>query len=260
MLPPAFAGVESNLWLILVAAIRPGAAFFAAPLFGQTAVPVQVRFVIAVAIGMAGYAAVPFHLPPGGVTSFTGIGLVFGEVMAGLALGFAVQIGFSAALLAGETIGNAMGLGFAAMMDPSTGASTQALATFLSMMGSFMFLSIGGHLTLATIIVDSYRSLPVGGPALGNQAIHGLVLFGGDMIAAGFAIALPVGFALMIVQVVMGILARSAPAMNLFAVGMPVTLLSGLILLAISAPAIGEGITNAIERGLDEAHIIAQGH
>lgn len=260
MLPPAFAGVEANLWLMLVAAIRPGAAFFAAPLFGQTHVPVQVRFVIAVAIGMAGYAAVPFQLPAGGVASFSGVGLVFGEVMAGLALGFAVQIGFSAAMLAGETIGNAMGLGFAAMMDPTTGASTPALATLLSMLGSFMFLSIGGHLTLATIIVDSYRSLPVGGPALSNQAIHGLILFGGDMIAAGFAIALPVGFALMIVQIVMGILSRSAPAMNLFSVGMPVTLLSGLILLAITAPAIGEGITNAIQRGLDEAHQIATGH
>ena len=260
MLPPAFAGIETNLWLFLVAAIRPGAAFFAAPLFGQTQVPVQVRFVIAVAIGMAGYAAVPFHLPADGVTSFAGIGLVFGEVMAGLALGFAVQIGFSAALLAGETIGNAMGLGFAAMVDPASGASTPALATLLSMLGSFMFLSIGGHLALATIIIDSYRSMPVGGPGLGNDSIHGLVLFGGDMLAAGFAIALPVGFALMVVQVVMGILARSAPAMNLFAVGMPATLLAGLILLAISAPSIGEGITNAIQRGLDEAHQIANGH
>jgi flagellar biosynthetic protein FliR len=260
MLPPAFASAEANLWLMLVAAIRPGAAFFAAPLFGQTSVPVQVRFVIAVAIGMAGYAAVPFRLPPDGIASFAGIGLVFGEVMAGLALGFAVQIGFSAALLAGETIGNAMGLGFSALMDPATGAPTQALATFLSMLGSFMFLSIGGHLTLATIIVDSYRSLPVGGPMLSNDSIHGLVLFGGDMIAAGFAIALPVGFALVLVQIVMGMLARSAPAMNLFAVGLPATLLAGLILLAISAPSIGEGITNAIQRGLDEAHAIARGH
>ena len=260
MLPPAFAGVESYLWVLLVAAIRPGAAFFAAPLFGQAMVPVQLRFVIAVAIGMAGYAAVPFQLPPDGITSFAGIGLVMGEVMAGLALGFAVQIGFSAAMLAGETISNAMGLGFAAMMDPSTGNSSQAVGTLLSMLGSFLFLSIGGHLTLATIIVESYRSLPVGGPSLSNDAIHGLVMFGGDMIAAGFAIALPVGFALMIVQVVMGILSRSAPAFNLFVVGMPVTLLSGLILLAIAAPAIGEGITNAIERGLDEAHQIAIGH
>lgn len=260
MLPPAFAGVEANLWLLLVAAIRPGAAFFAAPLFGQTSVPVVVRFVIAVAIGMAGAAAAPFHLPPDGITSFAGIGLVMGEVMAGLALGFAVQIGFSAAMLAGETIGNAMGLGFAAMIDPTTGASTPALATLLSMLGSFMFLSINGHLTLAAIIVDSYRSMPVGGAGLTNDSIHGLVLFGGDMLAAGFAIALPVGFALLLVQIVMGILARSAPAMNLFAVGLPATLLAGLILLAIAAPSIGEGITIAIQRGLDEAHRIAIGH
>lgn len=260
MLPPAFAGAEAHLWLFLVAAIRPGAAFFAAPLFGQTSVPAQLRLVISVAIGMAGYNAVPFHLPPGGVASFAGIALVFGEVLAGLALGFAVQIGFSAALLAGETIGNAMGLGFAAMMDPASGAPTQALATLLSMLGSFLFLSIGGHLTLVTIIVDSYRSLPVGGPALSNDAIHGLILFGGDMIAAGFAIALPIGFALLLVQIVMGMLARSAPAMNLFAVGMPATLLAGLVLLAICAPAIGEGITATIQRGLHEAHVIAAGH
>jgi len=259
MLPPAFAGVEANLWLLLVASIRPGAAFFAAPLFGQTSVPIIVRFVIAVAIGMAGAAAAPFHLPPDGITSFAGIGLVMGEVMAGLALGFAVQIGFSAAMLAGETIGNAMGLGFAAMINPATGVSTPALATLLSMLGSFMFLSINGHLTLATIIVDSYRSLPVGGAGLSNDSIHGLVLFGGDMIAAGFAIALPVGFALLLVQIVMGILARSAPAMNLFAVGLPATLLAGLILLAIAAPSIGEGIAIAIQRGLDEAHRIALG-
>jgi len=260
MLPPAFAGVEANLWLLLVAAIRPGAAFFAAPLFGQTMVPVQVRFVIAVAIGMAGYNAVPFHLPPDGVTSFAGFALIFGEVMAGLALGFAVQIGFSAAMLAGEIIGNAMGLGFAAMIDPASGAPTQALSTFLSMLGSFMFLSIGGHLTLAAIIVDSYRSLPVGGPAMSNASIHGLVLFGGDMLAAGVAIALPVGFALILVQIVMGMLARSAPAMNLFAVGLPATLLAGLILIAIAAPSIGEGITAAIQRGLDEARAISLGH
>lgn len=258
MLPQAFAGVEANLWLLLLASIRPGAAFFAAPLFGQSAVPMQARLVVAVAIGMAGFSAVPFQLPAGGVGSFEGIATILGEVLAGLAIGFAVQIGFSAALLAGEAIGNAMGLGFAAMVDPASGASTPALATFLSMLGSFLFLSIGGHLALATIIVDSYRSLPVGGPALSNDSIHGLVLFGGDMIAAGLAIALPVGFALILVQIVMGMLARSAPAMNLFSVGLPATLLAGLILLAIAAPGIGDGITRSIQRGLDKAHDIVQ--
>lgn len=257
MFPAAFADVESWLWMLLLAAIRPGAAFFAAPLFGMVAVPMQVRFVIAVAVGMAGMNAVPFTMPAGGIASITGFAIVAGEVLAGVALGFAVQIGFSAAMVAGEMVGNAMGLGFAGMMDPQTGAPTPALAQFLSILGTFLFLAIGGHLALASIIVDSYRSLPVGQAWIGFDSMRGLVMFGGDMLAMGFAIALPVGFALILVQIVMGILARSAPAMNLFAVGLPATLLAGLVLIAVAAPAIGEGIIGAIEAGLDHARAMS---
>jgi len=259
MLPPAFAGVEANLWLLLVAAIRPGAAFFAAPLFGQTVVPVQVRFVIAVAIGMAGYAAVPFHLPPEGITSFAGIALVFGEVMAGLALGFAVQIGFSAAMLAGEVIGNAMGLGFAAMIDPASGQQNPVLGQFLSILATFLFLAVNGHLALAATIVETYRARPPGHAWLGADGLHGLVMFGGVLFSAGLSIALPVAFAIVLVQIVMGMLARSAPQLNLFAVGFPAALLAGIVLLAMAAPVIGEGITSAINLGLDQSRQIAGG-
>ena len=259
LLPTAFAGAEAQLWLWMVAMIRPGAAFFAAPLFGMASVPPQVRLVIALAIGMAGMNAVPFQLPADGVTSFAGVAMILGEVMTGLALGFAVQIGYSAAMLAGETVSNTMGLGFAGLVDPTSGSSTPALGQFMALLATFLFLSMGGHLSLITIIVDSYRALPVGGAWLSPNAVHGLVLFGGDMLAAGLVIALPVGFALVLVQIVMGMLARSAPAMNLFAVGLPATLLAGLILLAIAAPAMGDGITAAINRGLDEARRLSMG-
>ena len=257
LIPPEFAGVEDQLWLWMVAMIRPGAAFFAAPLFGMAAVPIQLRAVIALAIGMAGMSAVPFTLPPEGLGSFAGIAIVLGEVLTGLALGFAVQIGYSSAMLAGETISNTMGLGFAAMSDPTSGATTPALGQLLSLLATFLFLAIGGHLVLASIVVDSYRALPVGAAWLAPEAIHRLILFGGDMLAAGLVIALPVGFALVLVQIVMGMLARSAPSMNLFAVGLPATLLVGLVLLAIAAPGMGEGITAAIQLGLDEAQRLA---
>jgi len=259
MLPTAFAGLEAQLWLWMVAMIRPGAAFLAAPVFGTPHVPVQLRLVIALALGMAGLAAVPFTLPPDGVTSIAGVSMVMGEVLAGLALGFSVQIGFSAAMLAGETISNAMGLGFAAMIDPGSGASSPALGQLLSILATFLFLSIGGHLSLAAIIVDSYRALPVGGAWLGAEAARNIAMFGSDLFAAGLAIALPVGFALVLVQVVMAMLARSAPSMNLFAVGLPATLMAGIVLLAIAAPTMGEGITAAIQRGLDMAATIAGG-
>jgi flagellar biosynthetic protein FliR len=259
LIPSLFAGLESQLWLWLLAMIRPGAAFVAAPVFGANSVPVQLRLIVALAIGIAAMEQVPFVLPEGGIASFAGILYVTGEVLAGLAIGFAVQIGFSAALLAGEAIANAMGLGFAGMVDPMSGESTVAVGQYLQILATFLFLAIGGHLMLATIVIDSYRALPPGEAWIASERIQGLVLFGGDLFAAGLAIALPVGFSLVLVQIIMGMLSRSAPAMNLFSVGLPATLLAGLILLAIAAPVMGEGIIAAMQRGLGMARVLAGG-
>ena len=259
MIPAGFAGVEAQLWLWMVAMIRPGAAFIAAPIFGATFVPVQLRLIIALAIGIPALSATNFVLPAEGLASIEGFLLVGGEVLAGLALGFAVQIGFSAATIAGETISNAMGLGFAGMVDPASGQHNPMLSQFLTILGTFLFLAIGGHLALAATIVESYRALPPGEAWLGADSIWGLVTFGGVLFAAGLSIALPVGFALILVQLVMGMLARSAPQLNLFSVGMPAALLAGVVLLAIAAPVMGEAIINVLHQGLEEARRLAQG-
>lgn len=259
MIAPGFAGVEAQLWIWLIAMIRPGAAFVAAPVFGAPAVPVQLRLILSLALGLAALNSVTIQLPQDGVASFEGVMLVAGEVLAGLAMGFAVQIGYAAAFVAGETIGNAMGLNFAAMVDPSSGQATQAVGQFLSILATFLFLGIDGHLMLASFVVKSYQALPPGAAMIGNDTVWHMVEFGGSLLGAGVTIALPVAFALVLVQIVMGMLARAAPSLNLFAVGMPVALMAGLVLLAIAAPVMGEGITAAIKAGLDQAQSIAEG-
>ena len=259
MMPQGFAGLEAQLWLWLVAAIRPGAAFVAAPVFGAPQVPVQLRLVVALAVGIPAMAGVPFALPLGGLASIDGAMLVIGEVLVGLALGFAVQIGFAAALLAGETIGNTMGLGFAGMIDPMSGAQSPALGQIFSTLATFLFLASGGHLILVSIIFDSYRALPPGEAWMSAQATGGLVRFGGDIFAMGLAIALPVGFAIVLVQLVMGMLARSAPALNLFSVGLPAALLAGVVLLAIATPQIADAILRGVVHGLDLSRRLGKG-
>src|SRR6186713_3364989 len=134
MFPTALVGVENQLWLWMVAMIRPGAAFLAAPIFGANFVPVQLRLVVALAIGIPALSVTAFALPPDGLASAAGFILIGGEVMAGIALGFAVLIGFSAAAVAGELIGNAMGLGFAAMIDPASGQQNPVLSQFLGIL------------------------------------------------------------------------------------------------------------------------------
>jgi len=145
------------------------------------------------------------------------------------------------------------------MMDPASGHSNPAIGQFLSILGTFLFLSMGGHLALAATVVESYRALPPGGAWVSNENIMGLVQFGAVLFAAGLSIALPVGSALIIVQVVMGVVARSAPSLNLFAVGIPAALLAGLVLLAMAVPVMGEGVTNAILQGLAFARDLAAG-
>lgn len=259
MIAPGFAGVEGQLWLLLVAMIRPGAAFIAAPVFGAPAVPLQLRIILSLALGIAALNSVEIQLPANGIASLEGVMLVAGEALAGLAMGFAVQIGYAAALVAGETIANAMGLGFAAMIDPQSGSSTQGIGQFLSILSTFLLLGMDGHLMLVSFIVQSYQALPPGGAMIGNDALWHLVQFGGALLGAGVTIALPVGFALILVQIVMGMLARTAPSLNLFAVGMPVAVMAGLILLAIAAPVMGEGITASLKAGLEQAQSLSEG-
>ena len=258
-MPAAFAGLEAQLWLWLLMMVRPGAAFLAAPIFSAAAVPVQLRLVVALAVGMAALGATTVTMPEDGLISVAGFLLILGEVLVGLALGFAVQIGFAAAMLAGEAIGNTMGLGFAGMVDPANGGSSPALGQFLSVLGTFLFLAIGGHLMLASIVVDSYRALPPGGAMLSGDALKSVAMFGGNLFAMGLTIALPVGFSLVLVQLVMAVLARSAPALNLFAVGLPAALMAGIVLLAIATPYMAENIVAALEAGLMLSRRLAGG-
>ena len=103
---------------------------------------------------------------------------------------------------------------------------------------------------LAAVVVESYHALPPGNAWLSAEAVtRPRPVRRRCCSRPGLSIALPVAFAIILVQIVMGMLARSAPQLNLFAVGFPAALLAGIVLLAIAAPVLGEGIIAAISVG-----------
>ncbi|RST32262.1 flagellar biosynthetic protein FliR [Sphingomonas ginkgonis] len=258
MMPASFAALEPQLLLWLVAMLRPGAAFFAAPLTGSPQVPMQLRLVISLAIGIPAVQLSGLHLPAEGLLSLPGLFLALGEIVIGLGMGFAVQLGFAAALVAGEAISNAMGIGFASMVNPMSGQSSSAIGHLLTLVATFLFLASDGHLLFARIVIESYAAFPPGGP-VPLQLLGGLSNLGGLIFAAGLTIALPVTAALVLVQLIMGILGRSAPSLNLFSVGMPAAMVAGMILLAMTAPLMADATLAAVNQGLAEAARIAHG-
>ena len=238
---------------LMLASIRPGAAFLAAPIFGAPQVPVLLRFILAVAVGVPGSSVATVVLPSDGMATIAGFALIVGEIIIGLALGFALQTGFAATSIAGEAIGNSMGLGFAATVDPMSGSGTPAIGQVLTILATLLFLSMDGHLAFITVVVESYRALPVGGGLLSANAVGAVVALGGAMFAASVTLALPVVTGVILIQLVMALLARSAPALNWFAVGLPAALLGGLVLFAFVMPMLGSAITRTLVANLEES-------
>ncbi len=210
---------------------RIAGALMVAPIFGAKLVPTRIRLAMCVA---ATIVIAPV-LPPGPTFEMslaTGI-VVVREVILGVAMGFCLQMIFDALVIAGQTIAMGMGLGLAMMIDPQRGVSVPVVSQFFVVLGFLIFLSLGGHLATIRLLADSFQLLPLGG-SFGTDGLWTVVTWGGQMFVGAVRVALPAVTALLVVNIALGVMSRAAPSLNLFAVGLPVGLLVGFLILMIN--------------------------
>ena len=250
--------IEPQLWALIFVMVRVGAAFIAAPVFGNVSVPLPVRVSLSGAIGVL-VLGTHSIVPPPSVFALATFTSIAAEALVGLAIGFILQIAFAAPLIAGEIIGGSMGIGFANMIDPNSGRSSPAIGQFLSIMLTLLFLSMDGHLVLVDMLVKSYTALPPGQAWMAPGQLRDIALFGGYAFLAGLLLALPVGFLLLCLNLVVGMLSRSAPALNLFAIGLPASLAVGVVAMAIAFPAMGDYMQVVVREGLAAAQSLVVG-
>lgn len=241
--------VEPQLWALLFAMVRIGAAFIAAPVFGSVQIPLPARIALTGAIGVLVVNVTDIQ-PPEQVFSLMTFVAVASEALIGLAIGFVLQIAFSAPLVASEVISMSMGLGFANAVDPNSGSATPAIGQFLTMLLTLLFLAVDGHLVLVDLVVKSYEAMPPG-QWLAADKLLGIAMFGGYAFLAGLLLALPVGFLLLCLNMIVGMLSRAAPALNLFAVGLPASLAVGVVAILLALPAMGDYMLVIIREGLE---------
>lgn len=244
--------VEAQLWQILFLSIRCGAALMAAPMVGGTAVPAPLRILLSLVLGYFIATWVPLAPPPA-MLSLAALLAVLHEIAVGLMLGFVLQLAFAVPLIAAEQISGTMGLAIATSIDPLSGAQSGALGTFFGLVLSLLFYATGAHLLWYELLVTSYRLLPAGQFAFGAWRAESVVMFFGYGLATAAAIALPVVLALLLVQVVTGLIARSAPALNLFALGLPAGVLAGIAALIIAMPVMTQQFRGVIEAALAQS-------
>jgi flagellar biosynthesis protein FliR len=235
--------------------VRIGTMLSVIPLFGMKGVPVRSRLILTLFITLAVAPLLP--LPPP-VDPFTWQGLLFmmQQVLIGLAMGIIFLVVFQAFVIAGFLIAMVMGLAFASMVDPATGVNAPVVSQYFTIMATLLFLALDGHLMVINTVVESFYLLPVGTHFLTAESLRAVVNFGSYMFSAGVLIALPAITALLLINISFGVVTRAAPALNIFAVGFPITLMAGLVMMIFITPMLLPHLEELLMRALDRINML----
>ncbi|MBK6631484.1 MAG: flagellar biosynthetic protein FliR [Betaproteobacteria bacterium] len=219
-----------------------------APLFNNAAIPMRIKLVAGLAITFAVAPALP-TFPPVAPASWTGLAIFVQQGQIGIALGFTMRLVFAGIDLAGELIGLQMGLGFAVFYDPLNATQLPIVAELAGLIALLIFLALDGHLMTLALLAESFSVLPVGATSLQAVGWETILRSGATIFSIGVLLALPLISALLIANVALGVLTKVAPQLNLFAVGFPLTLMAGFIMLALTLPYFAPTLEHLFEQG-----------
>jgi flagellar biosynthetic protein FliR len=244
-----FTGSDLTYWMgtFLWPLFRVGAMLGIAPILGARVVPARIRLGMAIAITMVIVPVLP-PVPNVDPLGADALMITASQLLIGLAMGFALRLVFTAIEIAGQIVGQLMGLGFASMIDPENGVQVPVMSQYYSIIAMLLFLSFNGHLLLIQMLADSFHTLPVSTHGIALDGIHALVAWGGQMFAGAVVVALPAICALLLVNLTFGVMMRSAPQLNIFAVGFPISLLLGLIIVLVTIPALPAQLTGMVDQ------------
>lgn len=228
-----------NLGVLLV---RPGTLIMTAPAFGGMYAPAQVKIGLTLILALS---LVPSTAVPASATAVSLVAIVAREMAIGLALAMAIRALVAAAELAGHLAGFQMGLSYSAIVDPSSGVRNNLLASLYGNIAVVVFLVMNAHHAFLRALGASYQTLPIGSGHIGATLPATVVALLGLVFTFGVRLAAPFVVVLVIVEIAMALIARSAPSLNLLAVGAPVRIIVGLVLLGFVAPAAVGVISNA---------------
>ena len=200
--------------------------------FDNKGVPRRVRIGLAALIAILLAQVLPSPPP---LSDSNAMLVLIQQLLVGVTLGFATKLIFAGFEMAGDFMGLQMGLAFAQFIDPQRNSPSPLIGSFLGVLASLIFLSINGHLLALAALVKTFELIPVGS----NLDIinpNRIALMGGMIFAIALQIALPVLAALLTANVVLGILTRAAPAMNIMSIGFAITILTGMWVLWMGLP------------------------
>lgn len=221
----------SEIFLFALVLCRIGGLFAALPLFGGRRLSNRFKVVTIVAITLVCYPVLNLTPPPVPRDALTLGILVAQELLIGLTLAFITQIIFAAVEFSGQLLGLQMGFSIASVIDPNLGTQVQIMSVMQTLLATLFFLSLNIHHAFIRAIVDSFSIIPIGGWTMSEALIKFMVTTASDVFILGVRLAAPVMVTLLLTSVVLGIMARAFPQMNVFMVSFPLNIGLGFFIL-----------------------------
>ncbi len=222
---------------LLLVITRVSGIFLTAPLLSNSSIPDALKALLAMVIGLGvtGRFSHPVAMPSDWTTLVLGMG---GELLIGATLGFATNLIFAGLELAGEQIGQQMGISLAEVFNPLSETTTNIIGQVIQMTGIAVFLLIGGHRAMLAGLLDTFTSVPLLKVGLPNGLIDVMTSLMTASLVLAIKVAAPVLVAMLLMSMAMGLIQRTMPQLNILSVGFQVRVMVAAVVLAVSVAAL----------------------
>lgn len=229
----AFLNDTALFMTFFLVVIRIVSILSTAPVFGSNVIKPHIRMLLSVIIAMVVISGVKKLT----ITDFSTpmiILMVAKEILIGICIGFLSHFLFAGVQLGGQLIGTQMGFSVVNVLDPQSNTSISIVSSFQNIAMILLFITLGGHLLLIEAIYASFKTIPIGVFPVHPAGLLYLVKLFSFVFATALKITAPVFVTLLILQLVMGIMGRMVPQLNIMMVGFPIQIAVGLIVMAMS--------------------------
>lgn len=217
----------------MLVVLRVSAMLFSVPFFGSNIIKPQIRILFAILVAFVLFPTVE-PMPYGNLSTGILVFMMLKEVLIGVCVGILSHFLFVGAQLGGQIAGMQMGFGIVNVMDPQSNTQLSIISSFLNISMLLLFISLGGHYLILGAISESFRFIPLGAGDIDPLAFDYIAKLFSFVFLTAIKIMAPVLMTLLMFSVVMGVIGKLAPQINLMIVGFPAKIAIGLIILAMS--------------------------
>lgn len=225
----------SELEYFLLVLVRIASFVYVAPFFSTRGIPNNVKIALSVFVAYIMYQFGPEHNYPQYGTFIAYCVVVLKEVTVGLLIGLGAQLCTSVVLFAGRIIDMEIGLSMASVLDPTTNEQSTISGVILQYGTMLILYTTGLHRYLLKALMETFTLIPINAIHINtDRLLANMTGFLSNYIIIGFRICLPVFASITLMNIVLGLLAKLAPQMNMFSVGIQLKLLAGLTVIMIT--------------------------